>query len=45
MAEEKEECFICHTTEDERVLLPCRNEGDDKFVCVTCLPALIHGGH
>lgn len=38
------QCFICTITDKERVLLPCLHEGKDKFVCVRCLPSLIHGG-
>lgn len=41
---QEEECFICGTSGDDRVLLPCRYEGESKWVCVTCLPRLIHGG-
>lgn len=41
---EKEPCFVCNITDDERVLLSCKHEGEDKWVCVRCLPRLIHGG-
>jgi Fe-S-cluster-containing hydrogenase component 2 len=36
-------CFRCGTSEEERVLLPCRTEGRSLWVCTGCLPALIHG--
>jgi hypothetical protein len=47
---EKEEkkvsnCFVCQKTEGEGVLLACRKEGKDLWVCARCLPMLIHGGH
>ncbi len=43
--EEKERiCFICQKTEKQGVLLPCRKEGKDLWVCTRCLPMLIHGG-
>lgn len=41
----EESCFICETTSEERVLLPCRHEGESKWVCASCLPPLIHGAH
>jgi hypothetical protein len=45
MAEKKEiTCFVCHKTEHEGVLLPCRKNGQDLWVCTRCLPMLIHGG-
>jgi len=36
-------CFECGRTEDQVVLLPCRSKGESVWVCVRCLPALIHG--
>ncbi len=36
-------CFLCGSSEDERVLLPCRRQGEELWVCVRCLPPLIHG--
>jgi len=36
-------CFKCGTTEDQKPLLPVRTEGKSTWVCVHCLPALIHG--
>jgi hypothetical protein len=38
-------CFVCGATDKERVCLKCVSEGAEKFVCVRCLPVLIHGGH
>lgn len=45
MSEEKIICFVCGNDEDSNVLLPCRSEGKDLWVCVRCLPPLIHGQH
>jgi len=39
------QCFVCNATDTERVLLSCLHEGNQKYVCVRCLPVLIHGGH
>jgi len=38
-------CFHCGTSSDERVLLKCEEKGEEKHVCVRCLPVLIHGKH
>jgi len=38
-------CFVCGATEKERVYLSCVHEGEEKQVCVRCLPVLIHGAH
>jgi hypothetical protein len=45
MADEETKCFVCGTAEDDSVFLPCRKEGKDLWVCVRCLPPLIHGQH
>jgi hypothetical protein len=37
------ECFNCKRSEDEEKLLQFRHKGEDNFVCVKCLPMLIHG--
>jgi hypothetical protein len=37
------ECFVCQGTSEDRVLVPCEDRGEDKWVCVRCLPPLIHG--
>lgn len=36
-------CFICGMGENDRVLLPVRDRGASNWVCVACLPRLIHG--
>lgn len=36
-------CYMCGAGEDTRVLIPIRTEGSSKWVCVHCLPQLIHG--
>ncbi|MBM4018385.1 MAG: ferredoxin [Planctomycetes bacterium] len=38
-----EACFRCGTGEEEAVLFPCRHQGKSQWVCVRCLPPLIHG--
>lgn len=38
-------CGQCGTESDRVVLLPCRYEDRDDWVCVRCLPMLIHGAH
>lgn len=42
MAEE-EKCFMCQTSEKETVLIYARKDGEFFWVCVRCLPVLIHG--
>ncbi len=37
-------CLQCGAPSDQRVLLPCVSQGKPGWVCVRCLPALIHGG-
>ncbi|MDP2167801.1 MAG: hypothetical protein Q8J64_05665 [Thermodesulfovibrionales bacterium] len=41
----KLQCFVCGTEDKDRVYLKCMHEGKEKFVCVRCLPVLIHGAH
>ena len=36
-------CFNCGRSEMDAVLFPARNKGESTWVCVKCLPALIHG--
>lgn len=36
-------CFTCGRGENDAVLIPCRTHGESTWVCVKCLPALIHG--
>jgi MinD superfamily P-loop ATPase len=38
-----EKCFRCGAGEEEAVLFPCRHKGKSQWVCVHCLPPLIHG--
>lgn len=38
-------CQQCGARSDQRVLLPCVSHGKQGWVCVGCLPALIHGAH
>lgn len=42
---EQHVCLRCSATSESRVLLVCEVEGEEKWVCTACLPALIHGGH
>lgn len=36
-------CHVCSVGEDVRILLPCRKQGESLWVCMRCLPQLIHG--
>lgn len=36
-------CFRCGNTDGDAVLFPCRKDGESVWVCVRCLPPLIHG--
>ena len=36
-------CFNCGRSEDEGPLIPVRTQGSSTWVCIRCLPALIHG--
>ena len=47
MEEKKEShtCLHCGSTSDQVVLLHCESKGELKWVCVRCLPILIHGSH
>ena len=36
-------CMNCGRSEDDAVLFPARTKGESTWVCVKCLPALIHG--
>jgi hypothetical protein len=38
-------CYVCGAAEQEKVYLRCVHEGTEKYVCVRCLPVLIHGSH
>lgn len=38
-------CLECGTTSGQRVLVSCLDQDEQKWVCVGCLPILIHGAH
>ncbi|HOO77240.1 MAG TPA: ferredoxin [bacterium] len=38
-----ETCHLCGNNEEETPLLPLRSGGRSLWVCVRCLPSLIHG--
>ncbi|MGQ9655217.1 MAG: hypothetical protein ACUVXD_14235 [Thermodesulfobacteriota bacterium] len=40
---DKEKCFMCGAGEGQVVLLYARKDGTFFWVCVRCLPILIHG--
>ena len=42
---EHKHCFVCHFCGEDRVMFPCEYQGEHRWVCVTCLPPLIHGMH
>ncbi|MBI4295964.1 MAG: hypothetical protein HY667_02465 [Chloroflexi bacterium] len=42
---EPKKCLVCKATSHERVLLRALEKGQEVWVCVRCLPMLIHGGH
>jgi len=39
----KQHCFNCGRSEMDAVLFPARYKAESTWVCVKCLPALIHG--
>jgi len=39
----KETCRFCGKTEEDAPLIPIRTGGESAWVCVRCLPGLIHG--
>lgn len=43
--QQKAKCLECGATSDQKVLLSCIKEGEETWVCVHCLPILIHGPH
>ncbi len=43
MSDESSKCFVCGATSEDRVLLKAEEKGEEKLVCVRCLPPLIHG--
>lgn len=38
-------CLSCGNTSDKTVLLSCVKDDEQNWVCVHCLPMLIHGEH
>lgn len=36
-------CQLCGTSEYDRPLLPLKSKGESDWVCVRCIPRLIHG--
>ena len=38
-----QKCMNCGRSENDAVLFPARTKGESTWVCVKCLPALIHG--
>jgi hypothetical protein len=43
MPEQNHQCIQCERTSEERVLLQAEKKGKTVWVCVRCLPVLIHG--
>jgi hypothetical protein len=39
------ECMMCHCGSNDRPLIPLVHHGQEQWVCVGCLPMLIHGAH
>ncbi len=37
-------CMVCKATSAEKILLQAEDKGKRTWVCVKCLPMLIHGG-
>ena len=35
-------CFMCECTSNEKVLVAIEKDSESKFVCVGCLPTVIH---
>jgi len=38
-----QKCFRCGNSEKVALLFPCRKKGESLWVCIKCLPPLIHG--
>jgi hypothetical protein len=38
-------CFVCNSTEKDKIYIEVIQNNEKKMVCVRCLPTLIHGGH
>ena len=43
--QEKHHCLSCNETSETTVLLEAEGQGQKVWVCVRCLPVLIHGAH
>jgi len=40
---EEKKCIVCGITSEEKALLCGEDKGKQMWVCVGCLPILIHG--
>ncbi|MCL4459343.1 MAG: hypothetical protein M1136_00540 [Chloroflexi bacterium] len=38
-------CLICGATSEDRLLLRGEYQGQETWVCASCLPRVIHGAH
>ena len=36
-------CFMCENTSHDKVLVKIEKDWKDDYVCVACLPQVIHG--
>ena len=43
--EKEQKCLNCGSNSNNVVLLVCEYKGQERRVCVRCLPTLIHGAH
>lgn len=43
--EQATKCGLCGRTSDQVTLLRAEQKGQPMWVCVQCLPMLIHGAH
>jgi hypothetical protein len=43
--QDEAKCLACGNAGEDTVLLSCKQDGEDRWVCVRCLPMLIHGQH
>ncbi len=41
----EKKCLVCQVTSEERILLGGVEQDREVWVCVQCLPMLIHGVH
>jgi hypothetical protein len=35
-------CFMCEKTSQDKVLVKIETEGKENYICVACLPQVIH---